>query len=314
MSACNRYRDWMVEALYGELDDARRIEFDVHVGECAACAKLVEEMRATLNAMSTRRRPDPGADYWDTYWERLERRLARADSGARDASRPERRQLFGSWGFRVAAAVLILAAGVWIGRSALAPSPSPPAGGSTTRDIADATRPPADVDIHERADTQPAVRAPGETAPAIDAPAGERSAPGTTAPAPVEMAASSNDAALRYIGRSQVVLLALLNAEPDENYAAEVGSGRERAGALLVEGREVRKTLSRDDRRLIELVDQLELILREIAHLDADADLESVDVIRGRLAREGVLLRINLEQMRESGGPGSRASTTDVID
>jgi len=128
------------------------------------------------------------------------------------------------------------------------------------------------------------------------------------------MAASTNQAALRYLERSQVVLLALLNADAGEGHAAEVGSGRERAGALLVEGREVRKSLSRDDRRLRELVDQLDLILREIAHLEADADLESVDVIRGRLAREGVLLRINLEQMRESGVPGSRASTADVID
>ncbi len=313
MSACNRYRDWMVESLYGELDGERQLAFDAHVRECAACAKLVEEMRVTLDAMSARRRPDPGADYWDTYWERLERRLAGADSGARDASRPERRQLFGSWGFRVAAAVLILAAGVWIGRSALAPSPSPPAGKSTTGDLADGSRAPADAGVHDRADTTPAVRATGETLPAIDAPAGEQTNPGGTAPAPV-VAASNNDAALRYIERSQVVLLALLNADPGENYAAEVGSGRTRAGALLVEGREVRKTLSRDDRRLLELVDQLELILREIAHLEADADLESVDVIRGRLEREGVLLRINLEQMRESGSAGSRASTADVID
>jgi anti-sigma factor RsiW len=304
----------MVESLYGELDGERQLAFDAHVSECAACAKLVAELRATINVMNVRRRPDPGAEYWDTYWERLERRLAHADSGARDASRPERRQLFGSWGFRVAAAVLILAAGVWIGRSVLAPNPSPPAGGSAASQFADASRAPADVGVPGRTDTTPAVRAPGETAPAIDPPPGEQAKAATTAPAPAEMTASTNVAALRYIERSQVVLLALLNADPGENYAAEVGSGRARAGALLVEGREVRKSLSRDDRRLRELVDQLELILREIAHLEADADLESVEVIRGRLAREGVLLRINLEQMRESGVPGSRASTTDVID
>jgi Putative zinc-finger len=314
MSACNRYRDWMVESLYGELDGARQAEFGAHVGGCAACAKLAEEMRATLSMMSARRRPDPGAEYWDTYWERLERRLAREDSGARDASRPERRQLFGSWGFRVAAAVLILAAGVWIGRSVLAPGPSPPAGTSSTGDLADASQMPADTTVQNRTDSTPAVPVPGGTAPAIDAPAGEQSARGTTAPAPAELAATNNDAALRYIERSQVVLLALLNADPGDNYAAEVGSGRARAGELLVEGREVRKSLSRDDRRLRELVDQLDLILREIAHLEADADLESVDVIRGRLAREGVLLRINLEQMRESGAPGSPAPKADAID
>jgi hypothetical protein len=127
------------------------------------------------------------------------------------------------------------------------------------------------------------------------------------------MAASRDEAALRYLERSQVLLLAVLNADASEGYTAELASGRERAGALLVEGREVRKSLTRDDRRLRELVDQLDLILREIAHLEADADLESVDLIRGRLAREGVLLRINLEQMRESGAAGSRAAKTDAI-
>jgi hypothetical protein len=313
MTACNRYREWMVEALYAELDEARRAEFDAHRDGCAECTGLYEEMRATLGVMRARRRPDPGAEYWDAYWERLERRLARAGSLVQDGSRPGRRRLVGSWGFRVAAAVLILAAGVWMGRSVLAPDLPTGAGRSPgSEDLAARSHTPSPAGA-PAADSVAEDRAGKGAATAIDAPPEERA--GQAGAAPAELASLPDDPARRYLERSQVLLLALFNADAaDADYATEVGMGRERAGALLVEGREVRKSLPRDDRRLRELVDQLELILREIAHLEADADLESVDVIRDRLAREGVLLRINLEQMRESGAPGSPASKTDAID
>ena len=71
---------------------------------------------------------------------------------------------------------------------------------------------------------------------------------------------------------------------------------KQRAGELVRTASSVRE--GTDDRRVQELVGQLELILREIAHLDEGTDVASVEVIRSRVSREGVLLRINLEQMR----------------
>ena len=123
MTTCERYQGWMVEAVYGELDGARRAEFDAHVAECADCAALVTELQSTANLMSRRRRPDPGPEFWDGYWRRLEQRVAREDSVVVDASRFARRRSLGSWGYRVAAVVAVLAAGVWIGRTVMAPSP-----------------------------------------------------------------------------------------------------------------------------------------------------------------------------------------------
>jgi hypothetical protein len=53
---------------------------------------------------------------------------------------------------------------------------------------------------------------------------------------------------------------------------------------------------------------QLELILREIANLEAESDVEAVEMIRNRVDREGVLLRIDLQQMRNAGDPDGRAA------
>src|SRR5262245_51489482 len=123
MTTCDRYQSWMMEALYGELDDTRRIEFDAHLAGCATCAAAMQELRATAGLMSRRRRPDPGAEYWDGYWQKLQQRAAREDSNFVDASRFARRRSLGSWGYRVAAVVALLAAGAWIGRTVLAPTP-----------------------------------------------------------------------------------------------------------------------------------------------------------------------------------------------
>jgi hypothetical protein len=304
----------MVEGLYGELDPARVRELDDHLSGCADCAALYAGMRATLATMRRRRRPDPGTEFWDGYWQRLEERVAREarEGSAADASRFARRRSIGSWGYRAAAAVVVLAAGVWIGRTVLGPAPrtDEPAPGtalvapgqpderapvSEPREDAGA---PADATAEE--ETRVAARAGAIDAPPVET--RERDV------APVAVAVGANEDALRYIGRSQVVLLALLNAGNGDAQPASFGGEQAQARLLVAEGERVRAELSRpEDRRLRELVAQLEMILREIANLEADGDLEAVEMIRSRVDREGVLLRIDLQQMRGASAPAARA-------
>ncbi|HEX5133472.1 MAG TPA: zf-HC2 domain-containing protein [Candidatus Krumholzibacteria bacterium] len=284
MKRCEELQGWMAEALYGELDADREREFGAHTEGCAECATLYAQMRATLETMSSRRRPDPGSDFWDGYWQRLEERIAREPAVA-DASRLARRWSPGSWGYRVAAAAVVLAAGIWIGRSVLAPSPSTH------------TAVPVETARDEVAVHQPAIDAPASEAGAQPDAGRARDGGGPVA----TLAASGNDDAWRYIDRSQVVLLALLNGGDSGTHPADYAAARQRAGVLLAEGSGVRDGLTRpEDRRLRQLVEQLEMILREIANLEADSDLDAVELIRNRVGREGVLLQIDLQQMRES--------------
>ncbi len=296
MTTCDRYQAWMVEALYGELDDARRAEFEAHLAGCADCAAAMHELRTTAGLMSRRRRPDPGAEYWNGYWQKLQQRVAREDSTFVDASRFARRRSLGSWGYRVAAVVALLAAGAWIGRTVLAPTPNPaPVVATTTPDST-----PRALAAHQPSQDTTAAPAPEvaqprrEPAP-IDAPAGEP-APARDVPVENESPAvlASQSEAHRYIERSQLLLLAVMNGDPADSTAFDIH--KQRAGELVSVASSVRE--GSDDRRVQELVAQLELILREIAHIEQSSDADAVELVRSRVDREGVLLRINVQQMR----------------
>jgi hypothetical protein len=307
VNACERVQELMPEALYGELDPSRVHELNEHLGGCAPCAALYAELGATLETMGRRERPDPGAAFWDGYWQRLQDRVAREETVAAAGRFGPRRPLV-SWGYRVAATVAVLAAGVWIGRTVLAPRP----GGGVSE--------PATANVSPQSGTNPQQQefaldsgagpraGDGAARPPIDAPPGEerddRIAGTGTGPG-VVTAANSNGEALRYLGRSQVVLLALLNGSGDGD-AGGFGSERAQARVLVAEGQKIQDELTRpEDRRLRDLVGQLEMILREIANLEADSDLDAVQMIRNRVDRESVLLRIDLQQLRESSAPGS---------
>jgi Putative zinc-finger len=296
----------MVESLYGELGPERRAEFDAHLSECADCATLLNEFQRAAGVMSRRRRPDPGPEFWEGYWRRLEQRVAREGPIVVDAARFARRRSLGSWGYRVAAVVALLAAGAWIGRTMWAPSldsrdpmVATTRADSTPRDFG-GRAPVADaVDLPEVARTN---RDPAPTAidtPASDAPS--ENAPATNVrPEPSPAVLVSTDAE-RYIERSHLLLLAVLNGEPADS--ASFDTQKQRAGELVRVASSVRETS--DDRRVQDLVAQLELILREIAHLEQSSDIEAVELIRSRVDREGVLLRINVEQMRSEGARGA---------
>lgn len=254
----------MVDALYGELDAAEAREFEAHVASCAACAALFEEMRVTGATMSGRRHPDPGENYWNDYYTRLEARIEREAAVVDGAPIAARRRSYVSWGYRVAAAVAVLAAGVWIGHS-----------------MNRSTKEPGISVAHH---AQPA---PG------------RSAPGSTGGVAL---VSADMRARNYIERSQVLLLELINSRPDTTRAGESDYRTQcaRAGAMVREASVLRDDLpGSDNRRLRELVTELQLVLREIANLESKNDLQGVQIIRNRVNREGVLLKIDVQQMRE---------------
>ncbi|HXV14522.1 MAG TPA: zf-HC2 domain-containing protein [Candidatus Krumholzibacteria bacterium] len=308
MTTCDRCQAWMVEALYGELEDSRRPEFDAHLAGCAECTALLSQLQTTARLMSRRRRPDPGPEFWAGYQHRLEERVAREDTVV-DSSRFARRRSLGSWGYRVAAVVALLAVGAWLGRTVLGPSGSETPMLATTRadSMPREQLSPAPVDDGVVSEEPMVAETNREANPMpIDAPAEEapRAADGTGESAVV--LASDEDDASRYIRHSQMLLLAMLNGEPADSVAFD--AQKQRAGELVRAASSVRE--GSDDRRVRELVAQLELILREIAHLEQSSDVDAVEVIRSRVDREGVLLRINVEQMR-SDAPRATSGAID---
>jgi hypothetical protein len=263
MKDCEWFRGLMAEALLGDLAPSDRASLESHIAACPACAAEYGAMRSTLRIMDERERPDPGPAFWDGYWDRLADRLEKETPAPRLAARwwarwwkrlTAPRRTLPRWVFQTAAALLLVGAGVLIGRLALFPpgSSRKPAGGEAAT-------------------------------PLIS----------TTASDPLTRARS-------YLDRSKLVILALVNYDPatEDAYALDLPLQKAIARELVDQAGPLQADLKDPrERRLRELVSDLETILIQIANLDSENDLEAVEFVKLGAATRGVLLKINLSEM-----------------
>jgi hypothetical protein len=122
----------MREGLAGELDPAGREALVRHADRCPSCRDEWRGLQETIMGSQRRLKPDPGSEYWDGYWGRLQARMAHEpDSAARGtavAFRPSVRRspILRRLALPSAAAALVVA-GVLIGRWSIhTPRPSGP--------------------------------------------------------------------------------------------------------------------------------------------------------------------------------------------
>ncbi len=108
MKPCKQVRRSFIEALYGELDPDAKQRFDDHLQSCLKCRKAFRKMKRAMGVMNQRVRVEPDQQFWDGYYGRLEKRMQQEKRSA--ASRWQR------WVYRAAAVVLLIGAGVLMGR------------------------------------------------------------------------------------------------------------------------------------------------------------------------------------------------------
>lgn len=268
MKACEHVREQFAEALYGELDPARQQHLDRHLAGCQDCAARFAALRATLDVMSQRRRAQPDPDFWARFAGRLDARVAA------DAVNNDLRSRVGSslLSFRrrsggdgrwawQAAAAALALVAVGIALGRLSMSPAP-----------------------EKL-------APVPEAAALEPPA-------------TQEAASLRLRVDRYMQRSQTLLLGVVNldASADGVESLDFAPYQRVSQELIGQAPLLERELSdAGERRLAELVAELELILSQIASLEARQDLEGVEVIQEGVDRQALLFRIHLESSRTGG-------------
>jgi hypothetical protein len=265
MKGCKKCRGLLVEALYGELVPKEKTLFEKHIGSCSSCAAEFKKMAETLRTMDERVRPDPGRDFWDRYWYRLAGRMGEEKS-AEQTSRSWGKKLGRVWNLSPRWAFQAAAAVALL------------VGGVLIGRI---------------------MFFPGRT-PVDSARRGEPVSP---------VQPAENDPVLRarnYVDRSKLVLLALVNYDPatEDSYALNMPYQKQVSQQLVKQAGGLKSDLKDpSQRRLRELVADLETILLQIANLESKNDLEAVEFVKQGVENRGLLLKINLSEM---GGDLSR--------
>lgn len=263
MSDCRKCRDLMIEARYGELDAVGRERLERHLAACPECAAASESLRADLDLLDRRRRPEPGQAFWDGYWDRLSRRVLweSIEEGGRPSLLGRLASALGRvrlprWSLQAAGAAALLLVGVLIGSRIFSPSRGP---------------------------------APATTTAAALAPS----------PAVVQ--------AENFIERSQVLLLGLVNYRPEvqDAYALDLDRKRALSRDLAAEAPGLRGSLTaRDQKRLRDLVAELEVIMLQIANLGSGQDAEGIELVKQGVDARGIFLKIDLDRL----GRGARTA------
>jgi hypothetical protein len=129
--SCRKWREHLVEAVYGELDGPRRADFERHLAACPGCTVELAGLEATAARVDRALPPRPRPGELDV-WSRI---LPELEAPARS---PERRGLVLAYPAAAALAAAVLALGVGLGTLLAPPPPAGPPAAETPRLDADA--------------------------------------------------------------------------------------------------------------------------------------------------------------------------------
>lgn len=256
-------QDLMVDVLWNEDAQALPGALERHLASCPSCDQVFHEMREAVRMASESAVPSLPDAYWDTFYDRLVDRM-------QPASR-ERNLRAASWLKRMRESLVVKM-----------PFPAPIAriGFAMALVLAGVL-----------------VGRYWEMSTATDQAKGTEGAVAPPASSEIQLTARTQ----RYLDRSNVLLLGLVNFDTAEDDPSAINLGRKKvvAAELVEEARLLKADLGAyRERQLVELVEDLERILLQIANLEAQHDLPSIEVIQRGVDRGSLLLKINLEQMR----------------
>ena len=106
-----------------------------------------------------------------------------------------------------------------------------------------------------------------------------------------------NERAQNYLQRSKILLLGIMNSSSVT--PSSMSKEQDLSRSLIKEASGLRSELTdADQQRMRKLIGDLEVTLLQIANLRQQTDYPGVEIVRGGVERSGLLLKINLEQMR----------------
>ena len=271
MSDCKKCQDLFGEAFYEELNAEQKNFLESHIRVCEGCESEYDEMTSTLKVMEKRARPEPEQAYWNGYWGKLERRMEDAKT-LTPKSESWWRTFTRAFTFvpKWAYQTAVALLLVFLGVFFGRMFFSPPV-----------------------SDTKQAHR-PGLIS---------QQGPG------VELASRTQN----YIERSKLMLLAIVNFDPEteDSYALNLPYQQQISKELVQEASYLKSKLADSgQRRLENLIADLEVILLQIANLESEYDFEAIDIVKEGVNRRGILMQINLTDIRRSIQKRNKSKST----
>jgi hypothetical protein len=225
-----------------------------------------------MDTMSQRIRPEPGAEFFDGYWDRLVKRMdkERVVHTTKDkwweSLFSRRTGLLPRWAYQAVASILLVVVGIFLGRMLFIPS---------------------------QGTDQPATMAQAVSQPDSQDNVSQR--------------------AFNYIQRSKLIVLAISNfdSENQDPYALDLPYQQQISRELVQEASWLKRELSgRRQRRLQELISDLEVILLQLANLESESDISAIELVQDGVKSRGILFKIHLAdtaQFRDSSKAHSEA-------
>ncbi len=273
MSDCKKCQSLFLEAFYEEMNAEQKHFFKDHLLMCEKCTSKFEEMKSTLQFMGKRVRPEPGKIFWDSYEERLAQRIEKEE-----ILQPERE----SWKKRFARTFTF--APKWAYQTAAA-----------LVLIVVGVFIGRMIFLPSTSEIQQASQQPGIISP---------QQPGT------ELVRRTQN----YIERSKLILLALVNFDPatEDPYALDLPYQQQMSKELVQEASYLKRELAESDQeRLENLIVDLERVLLQIANLESENDFEAIDLIKEGANSRGILMQINLTDLRRSIRRGKSSTSPE---
>jgi hypothetical protein len=285
MKPCEHYQELFVEALYDELPKEKLYELQSHLNSCAKCSAEYRKLQSTLQVMNERTRTEPDETYWKNYWNTLNASLEKETEAKQEKQNlfPVRFAWQPAWSYGIAA-TLLLAVGLYLGkiifsneqtdnRQPTTVNLEQPTIDSTTGNPKSETR---NLSSEEYSKPSPAYG--GQ----------ETQNPNRTS---VTLAAQS------YLDRSKVMLLGLINSDGDVTLGFQQQQKFSRS--LLHEAADLKpKLIEPDQQRIRQLIDELEVILLQLANIEEQNDLPAIELVKKGVDEKAILLKINMEEMR----------------
>jgi len=276
MPKCRTYREWILEALSGDLAPEQNDAVERHLAECPACRSHYSETRIALKSMNLRGNYDPGEDFWNNYWDRLQARMAAEGSPENAVVRPrptKSRSLFGlpSWVPLAVAATALLTIGIFIGRN-----------------------------VHQ---------------PEFQAGKFGSSGSSVVLPAAVSPDLSGRTSHYLERSKRVLLTVVNFTTDPKDLYGLNLPAQRKASEALVREAAALKTELRESKERQLErLVGELERILLQIANLDEGDGLAAVDIIKAGAESSDILFKIDLAEIKAAPkGSGSPRRLTGSV-